>query len=218
MNVQEQALRREVLAELEWEPRLGSSTVGVAVASAVVTLTGVVKTYAEKMAAERAAKRVKGVHVVINEIDVKLASPHARADPEIAAAVVRALEWDVLVPHTRIEARVADGWVRLEGTVDWEYQRAAAAEAVHRLTGITGVTNLIAVKPQLVAEDVEKRIEAALKRSADVEARHIHVEAHEGKVVLRGRVHSWVARDTADAAAWAAPGVATVEDELEVAS
>lgn len=178
MNVQEAALQREVRRELEWEPRLGSSTVDVGVAAhGVVTLTGVVKSYAEKVAAERAAKRVRGVHAVVNDVDVKLPMSHERNDADIADAVVQALEWNVLVPHDTIEARVSEGWVRLEGVVDWNYQRAAAEESVQRLAGVKGVTNLITVKPRMTVHDVRERIERALGRNAELTAHRLKVEA-----------------------------------------
>lgn len=219
MNAHEQALQSEVLAELAWEPKLGASTVDVAVGpNGVVTLRGVVNTYAQKIAAERAAKRVKGVDALVNDIDVKLPMSHERTDPELASAVVRALEWDVLVPHARIRPTVSDGWVRLEGEVDWNYERAAAEDAVHHLIGVKGITNRITVKPHLSAEDVERRIEAALKRNAALEAKRIEVDAHDGRVTLRGTVHSWNERDLAEAAAWAGPGVGSVVDELKVES
>jgi len=210
-------LRPEVLEELEWDPKLGSSMVGVNVAGhGIVTLTGVVKSYAEKVAAERAARRVRGVQAVVNNVDVKLPMMHERRDPDIADAVVRALEWDVLVPHDTIAARVSDGWVRLAGMVDWDYQRTAAAEAVQRLAGVKGVTNLIAVRPHVMIPDVRARIEAALRRSAEVEAHRIKVQVQNGTVTLRGHVHSWAERTAAESAAWAAPGVTTVENALEI--
>jgi osmotically-inducible protein OsmY len=224
MTVQQQALRIELLNELEWEPRLAASRLDVTVGhGGVVTLTGVVESYAQKVAAERAVKRVRGVHAVVNEIDVKLPAANERTDSQLAEAVGEALAWDVLVPHETIRAAISDGWVRLEGAVDWQFQRTAGEEAVHRLTGIRGVTNWITVKPPPV-EDVKTRehvwasIWAALERSADVEATGIDVEAHHGKVVLRGRVHSWTEREAALAAAWAAPGVASVDDQLLVCS
>lgn len=223
MNVQPEALQGDLLKELEWEPRLDASRIDVAVADdGVVSLTGLVRSYAAKVAAERAVKRVKGVQVVVNDLDVQVPMSHERTDTEIGEAVARALEWDVLVPHDKIRARVSDGWVRLEGEVDWNYQRTAAEEAVHRLTGVKGITNLITVLPQVANEDVKTRddvraaIEAALKRSAEVEAEHIVVMTHHGNVVLRGRVHSWAERDAAEAAAWSAPGVATLDDRLLV--
>ena len=223
MTVQQQVVRGQLLEELEWEPRLGGSRLDVTVGhDGVVTLTGMVKSYAQKIAAERAVKLVEGVHVVVNDVDVKLPMEHERADPAIAEAVAEVLEWDVLVPHKRIRATVSDGWVRLDGTVEWQFQRTAAEEAVHRFIGVKGVTNLITVDPPTANEDlkareeVRARIRAALERSADVEARAIDVEAHRGKVVLRGRLRSWTEREAVLAAAWAAPGVATVDDQLQL--
>lgn len=225
MNVQQQSLRAELLDELEWEPSLGASRLDVAVGEdGVVTLTGLAGSYAQKVAAERAVKRVKGVHAVVNDVDVRLPMFHERTDTQLADSAVQALEWDVLVPHDKLQIRVSEGWVRLEGKVDCNYQRTAAEEALHRLTGVKGITNLITVTPQVTDEDVEARgkvregIRAALERSADLEATNIDVEAHHGKVVLRGRVHSWTERDAAEAAAWAAPGIATVDDRLQVDS
>lgn len=212
-----EGLRQEVLDELEWEPKMGTSQVDVSIAGhGIVTLTGLVRSYAEKVAAERAARRVRGVHAVVNDIDVKLPMTHERSDPDIAEAVVRALEGDVLVPHDTIEARVADGWVRLTGTVDWNYQRTAAVDAVQFLAGVKGVSNLITVRPQLMVPDVKARIDAALRRSADLEAHGIKVQARDGTVTLRGRVRSWAERTAAESAAWSAPGITTVENELAI--
>jgi osmotically-inducible protein OsmY len=225
MNPQQAALRTQLVDALEWEPSLGSSRLDVSVGhDGVVKLGGVVSSYAQKVAAERAVKRVKGVHAVVNDVDVRIAITHERTDTQLGEAVVQALEWDVLVPHEKIQARVSDGWVRLEGDVDWNYQRAAAEAAVHRLTGIKGMTNLITVKPHVSDEDrntqakVKDRIRAALERSADLEAAAIEVEAHDGTVVLRGCVNSWTELEAAEAAAWAAPGIAAVDDQLRVES
>lgn len=219
VNVHEAALRRNVVEELEWEPRLGSSVVHVRVtAHGVVTLSGVVKSYAEKVAAERAAKRIRGVHAVVNDVDVKLPMSHERTDADIAAAVVQAHEWNVLVPHDAIESRVSDGWVRLEGAVDWNYERAAAEEGVQQLAAVKGVTNLITVKPHVTARDVRERIEAALGRNAELEAHRIKVVTEDGKVILRGHVQSWGERAAAEGAAWGAPGVTAVDDQLAIDS
>ena len=213
-----QDLRQQLLEELDWEPKLGTSQVDVKISDrGVVTLTGLVKSYAEKVAAERAARRVRGVQAVANDIDILLPMAHERSDPAIAEAVVRALEWDVLVPDD-VEVRVSDGWVRLSGTVDWNYQRAAAADAVQFLAGVKGITNLITVKPRVLVPDVRERIEAALRRNAEVEAHRISVHLRDATVTLRGQVQSWTERAAAEAAAWAAPGVTTVENELEIHS
>lgn len=211
-------LRQQVLEELDWEPKLGTSQVDATISDhGVVTLTGLVTSYAEKVAAERAARRVRGVHAVVNDVDIKLPMTHERSDPAIAEAVVRALEWDVLVPHD-VEVRVSDGWVRLSGTVDWNYQRTAAADAVQFLAGVKGITNLIAVKPHVLVPDVRARIETALRRNAEVGAHRITVHLRDATVTLRGHVQSWAERAAAEAAAWAAPGVTTVENELEIDS
>ncbi len=215
---QADALEREVYKELVWEPSVDALNVDVmGRPNGVIVLTGVVRNYAEKVTAERAARRIKGVQSVVNELDVRLASSHERSDVDLADAVVQALEWDVLVPPRRIQARVADGCVRLEGQVDWNYQREAAAEAVHRLAGVKGVTNLIKVSSQLTVPNVKALIEAALRRSAELDAQAIDVDVQGRVVMLRGRVQSWAERDAAETAAWSAPGVTGVLDEIEVA-
>jgi osmotically-inducible protein OsmY len=214
-----QDLRQQVLEELDWEPKLGRSQVDATVSDhGIVSLTGLVKSYAEKVAAERAARRVRGVHAVVNDIDILLPMTHERSDPAIAEAVVRALEWDVLVPHDVIDVRLSDGWVRLSGTVDWDYQRTAAVDAVQFLTGVKGITNRIAVRPRVMVPDIKARIEAALRRNAEVEAHGITVHLQDSAVTLRGHVQSLAERAAAEAAAWAAPGVTTVENELEIDS
>ena len=225
MDAQQQALRQGLLEELEWATNLGASRLDITVASdGVVTLTGVVEGCAQKGRLERAVKRVNGVRAVVNHVDVKLPGWHDRADVQLAQAVVQALERDPQVPRERIQACVCEGWVRLQGEVDWYYQQAAAEEAAHRLTGVKGIVNLITVTPELGCGDaaacarVRQGIRAALERGADPDAANIEVETHEGEVVLRGRVRSWAVREAAEAAAWAAPGVVTVDDRLQVDS
>ncbi len=214
-----QNLRQQLLEELDWEPRLGTSQVDVTISDhGVVTLTGLVKSYAEKVAAERAVRRVRGVHAVVNDIDILLPMTHARSDPAIAEAVVRALEWDVLVPHNAIDVRVSDGWVRLSGTVDWNYQRTAAVDAVQFLTGVKGITNRITVRPRVMVPEIRTRIEAALCRNAEVEAHGITVHLQDSTVTLRGHVQSLAERAAAESAAWAAPGVTSVHNELDIES
>jgi len=212
-------LRQDVLAELDWEPKLGTSQVEATVSDhGVVSLTGLVRSYAQKVAAERAARRVRGVHAVVNDIDILLPMTHERSDSAIAEAVVRALEWDVLVPHDAIDVRVSDGWVRLSGAVDWNYQRTTAADAVKFLAGVKGITNGITVRPRVMVPDVKTRIEAALRRNAEVEAHGITVYLQDSTVTLRGHVQSLVERAAAESAAWAAPGVTTVKNELQIES
>ncbi len=210
-------LQRRVIEELDWEPSIDAAHVGVAVTGQnVVTLTGNVSSYAEKIAAERAAKRVAGVKAVANDLEVRPAFPSQRNDTELAKAALNALEWDIAVPHDKIKVRVSSGVVTLEGEVNFQFQRSAAEEAVRRLIGVKAVTNLMTLKPTVSPADIKNRIEAALRRSAEIDAKNIQVETKDGGVVLRGKVRSWIEREEAERAAWAAPGVRNVDDELRV--
>jgi len=210
-------LQRRVIEELDWEPSIDAAHVGVAVTGQnVVTLTGNVSSYAEKIAAERAAKRVTGVKAVANDLEVRPAFPSQRNDTELAKAALNALEWDIAVPHDKIKVRVSSGVVALEGEVNFQFQRSAAEEAVRRLIGVKAVTNLMTLKPTVSPADIKNRIEAALRRSAEIDAKNIQVETKDGGVVLRGKVRSWIEREEAERAAWAAPGVRNVDDELRV--
>jgi osmotically-inducible protein OsmY len=209
-------LKRQVEAELRWEPSIDAAAVGVAVKDGIVTLTGRVPSYAQKSAAARATARVAGVKAVVNELEVNLPSADQRSDEELARAVAQALTWDSRVPPDGVKAVVSNGWVTLEGTVEWHYQRQAAEEAVRHLRGVKGVVNRVAVQPAVTADVVKAQIEAALKRSAELDARRITVETRGDTVILRGRVRSWAEREAAARAAWAAPGVAEVENHLIV--
>ena len=212
-------LQHVVQEELEWEPSVDASQIGVAATQpGIVTLTGTVATYAEKVSAERAAKRLSGVRAVANDIEVQPIGSMKRTDTDIAQAVLRALDWDIAVPHEKIKARVDDGWVTLEGEVVLQFQRAAAENAVRRLNGVRGVTNQIRlqVRPSAQPAEVKNRIEAALRRSAEIDARGIQVDAKDSMITLRGKVRTWAERDEAERAAWGAPGVLTVKDELTV--
>ena len=212
-------LQHDVQEELEWEPSVDASHIGVAASQpGVVTLSGTVATYVEKVSAERAAKRVEGVRAVANDIEVRPIGSMKRTDTDIAQAVLRALEWDIAIPHEKIKARVDNGWVTLEGGVALQFQRAAAENAVRRLSGVRGVTNqiLLEVRPAVKPAEVKNRIEAAFRRSADIDARGIQVDAKDRTITLRGRVRTWAEREEAERAAWAAPGVLAVEDELIV--
>jgi osmotically-inducible protein OsmY len=209
-------LQKKVLDALDWEPSLDASRIGVAVNDGIVTLNGQVPSWAELWTAERVIKRMTGVKGVANDLEVKLPGDAQRTDTDLAAAAVRAMEWDVQVPNQKLQVRVANGWLTLEGKVEWQYQREAAERAVRHLLGVRGVSNQITLVPKVTPADLKKRIEDALKRSAELEARLIRVETKGGAVVLDGTVHSWAERDRAEQAVWAAPGVVSVEDHLAV--
>jgi osmotically-inducible protein OsmY len=209
-------LQEHVQNALGWEPSIDAADIGVSVETGVVTLRGDVKTYSEKAAAERVALAVYGVKAVANDVNVRLGDGQQKTDTEVAQAVVSALHWNTMVPKEKVTVSVSDGWVMLKGRVNWEYQRAAAANTVRDLTGVRGVTNAISVEPHVSAIDVKGKIEAALKRSAEVDARRINVAVADGNVVLTGNVHSWYERDEARQAAWAAPGVKAVDDRIAV--
>jgi osmotically-inducible protein OsmY len=211
-------LKRAVEAELNFEPSINAAEIGVSVKDGVVTLTGRVPSYWEKVAAERAAARVASVKAVANELEVRLPGSSERTDEDIARAAVDALKWNVLVPQDRIKVKVSKGWVTLEGTVDWQYQKSGAEKAVRRLVGVVGVSNLIEVKPSVSKAEVKSAIESALKRLAEVDANRIQVETQDGKVILSGTVRSWFEREEAERAAWSAPGVRAVEDHIAIAA
>lgn len=208
-------LKNDVIEELRWEPTVTSSDINVATHNGVVTLSGSVPYYAEKRAAERATQRVEGVKAIAEEVEVNLAGVHKRKDSDIAEAVVNSLRWHVWVPND-IQATVENGWVTLTGSVTRAFQRNAAVAAVRYLSGVTGVSNNISIKSSVQPTAVKDAIEKALKRNAEIDAKHIKVSADGGKVTLAGTVHSWDERDEAGWAAWNAPGVTEVENDLAV--
>jgi osmotically-inducible protein OsmY len=209
-------IKKNVEAELNFEPSVDAAAIGVAVKDGIVSLTGYVKSYWEKIAAEEAAMRVAGVKAVANELEVRLPASSERTDEDIARAALNALSWNESVPADRIKVRVSNGWITLEGAVDWAYQKIAAENAVRYLTGVRGTVNLIEVKPQVNPVDVKKAIEDALRRSAEVDASRIRVEIDSDKVTLRGTVRSWVEREEAERAAWRVAGVRTVENLITI--
>jgi osmotically-inducible protein OsmY len=209
------SLLDDVVLELKWDPKISSaSDISVAVKDGVVTLSGFVPSFWEKDAAEKAVKRVYGVRGIANDIEVKLF--WQRTDPEIARDAVHELERHVSIPADRIKVTVKDGWVTLEGTVDWEYQKSLAQSAMKKLKGVSGVTNKIQVTPKASSAEVKSKIEEALRRSAELDARRITVEIEGSTVKLYGSVSSWAERDEAERAAWSAPGTTMVENHILV--
>jgi osmotically-inducible protein OsmY len=212
-------LQQDVLQELKYEPSVNPSEIGVTAKDGIVGLTGNVKSYAEKYAAVHAAERVAGVKAVTDELKVDLPAFHVRNDEDIARAAVNGLQWDVWVPADQIKVKVDNGWITLEGEVDYKYQQSAAENAVRNLTGVRGVSNLINLKkPAVLPSEVKVKIDEALRRAAAVDADRIKVSVVQDRVTLKGTVSSWAERQAAENAAWSAPGVWTVEDDLVVAA
>jgi len=201
---------------LDWEPSVDVSDVDVSVDGGVVTMRGDVGSYAQKRTAERVVLGVYGVRGVANDLNVRLPGALERSDTDIAQAAVNTLTWNTQVPSDRVTVAVSDGWVTLRGTVDWQYQKDAAERGVRNLTGVRGITNDMTVGPRVQPGDVQARIEAALRRNAEIDARRINVSVADGRITLSGNVHSSAERDEARRAAWAAPGVTAVEDHMAV--
>ena len=210
-------IQLDVLNELKWDARVRPNEIGVAVKDGVATLTGRVDSFAKKLAAEEAAHRVPGVVAVANEIEVRLPGTDRKTDTDIAEAAVHALEWDVFIPADRVRVTVSNGLVTLEGAVNWQYQKDDAERVVRRLSGVTGVLNLIKVQPlEPAPADLKRRIEDALVRSAETDAKRISVEVKGNRVVLKGTVRSWAEREEAARVAWLAPGVTAVDNQINV--
>lgn len=210
-------LQQDIIDELDFEPSVNAAHIGVTASNGVVTLSGHVGSYAEKTAAERAAKRVKGVQAIAQEIEVRYPSDKKTADDEIAGRVVSILQWSAVVPRDSVQVKVQDGWVTLTGQVNWQFERVAAEAEIRRLSGVAGVVNSITIRPRVEATDVKHRIEEALKRNAQVEAGGVRVSVlGGGKIALDGKVHDWRERDAVKRAAWSAAGVMAVEDRLSI--
>ena len=206
----------DVKDELQWDPNLDATDIAVSVKKGVVTLAGFVKNYADKYEAESAAKRVAGVLGVANDIEVRMPSVDERPDPEIARDAVAAIKSQLPISSENIKVIVKDGWVTLEGQVEWQYQRSTAENSVRRIKGIKGVSNLIQLKPHAQPAEIKRKIQEAFRRNAEVDANRITVEARRGEVILKGTVRSWTEREEAERTAWAAPGVTKVEDRIVV--
>jgi osmotically-inducible protein OsmY len=212
----DQEIKQDVERELRYDPDMDATDIAVAVKDGVVTLTGFVHSYGDKWEAEREAKKVIGVRAVANDIEVRLPAVDVRADPEIARDVAREIKLFLPLAADDIKATVRSGWVTLEGQVEWNFQSQRAEQAVRRVRGVKGVSNLITVKPKVEPGEVRRQIEEALKRNAEVDARNITVEANGGEVILKGRVRSWAERTEAERAAWRAPGVRRVDNQIIV--
>jgi osmotically-inducible protein OsmY len=209
-------IHRDVLAELRWDQRLRETDIAVAVREGVVTLAGTVDDYAQRYASERAVGRVRGVKAVVNDLLVKLATGAERSDSDIAHSAVNALKADIEVPDDRVKVKVSNGWLTLEGDVEWYYQKDAAERAVRYLAGVKGVNNLITMRPSPMPADIKQRIKEVFKRQAELDAERITVETTAHKVILAGSVESLGEKRAAERAAWNCPGVSIVDNQLRV--
>jgi osmotically-inducible protein OsmY len=209
-------IERDVRDELKWDPDLNSDDIAISVKNGVVTLAGFVPSYSDKFEAEAAAKRVAGVLAVANDLEVRLPAIDQRPDPDIARDAVAALKAQLPISYDRIKVIVKNGWVYLEGSAEWQYQKTTAEIAVRKVKGVKGVTNSITLKPQVQPSELQRKIMEAFKRNAEVDANRITVEANGSEVVLKGTVRSWIEREEAERVAWSAPGVTKVVDQIVV--
>jgi osmotically-inducible protein OsmY len=209
-------IERDVRDELKWDPDLDAEDIAVSVKNGVVTLAGFARSYSDRLEAEAAAKRVAGVLAVANDIEVRLPAIDQRPDPDIARDAVAALKAELPISYDRMKVIVKDGWLTLEGAVEWQYQKTTAENAVRKVKGVKGVTNVITVKPKVEPSELKRKIMEAFKRNAEVDANRITVEANGSEVILKGTVRSWIEREEAERVAWSAPGITKVEDRIVV--
>jgi osmotically-inducible protein OsmY len=212
----DEQIQRDVLAELKWDARVQPNEIGVAVKVGIVTHIGWVDSYTKRWAAEEAARRVRGVKAVANDIEVKLPVSAERTDADIAAAALHALKWDAMIPDDQVKVTVSKGWITLDGEVNWQFERDDAERVVRRLTGVRGVTNLIKVKTRPTPSELKQKIEDALVRSAETDAERITVEVQGSKVILKGTVRAWAEKQEAERVAWSAPGVTSVDNRITI--
>lgn len=213
----DKAVQESVMKALDWEPSVNAAQIGVTVQQGVVTLAGRVGTLHEKWIAEKTTRHVWGVRAVANDLEVAPEGAHVRSDTAVASAAANAIDWNSSVPPESVQITVRDGWVTLTGTVSWQYQKVAAERTIEHLYGVKGVANSIVVRSPAAIGGIRQKIEAAFERSADIDAKRITIEAHDGTVTLMGTVHSLAERDAAEHAAWSAPGVVALNDRLVVA-
>jgi osmotically-inducible protein OsmY len=209
-------IQKDVMDEIKWEPYLNAAQIGVAVKNGIVTLSGQVDSFSKKLTAEKAAKRVAGVKAVAEDITVGISPSYKKTDAEIADAVLNALKWHSAVQEEKIKIKVEDGNVKLDGEVEWEFQRSNAKAAIENLIGVHSVVNAITVRPKITGIDIEQKINAAFHRSATIDAGKILAEVNGSKVTLRGKVRSVAEKEDAETAAWNAPGVTNVDSRIEI--
>ena len=209
-------IKRDVEDELRWDPDIDSTDIAVTVKNGVVTLAGFTRSYSNKLEAEAAAKRVAGVVGLANDIEVRLPNLDQRPDPEIARDAITAIKNRLPLISEQLKVLVRNGWITLEGEVEWDFQRLGAERTVRRVKGVKGVTNSIQLKPRVEPTEIKRKIEEAFRRNAEIDANRITVEAHDGEVILRGTVRSWAERQEAERAAWSAPGVKRVDDRITI--